>query len=521
MRVGTGGIVFGNKRGMSFGKPFGGSGTGSGSAPILLVFEDDANGAAILNGAAAAGNRAFGDQDVDAGATASATIYIENPGTKELTLSVPTLSGAGASHFALGTGGFLTTVPAAGSTTFTITFDPTSAGSKAAVVSFTHDAGNDATPFTFNLSGAGIDSDIVVREDDDGGTIIAHNEAAASTRAFGQKSVTADVDADLATLLAASVATDALAFFVPHEDYVTTDSFGVTNVDAANDGTYDLTQGTDAAKPAFNGGSPGASTFAVVNTGSTPMTVSLALGGTDPTHFTLDQTGFTSPIAPGAFKTFTVEFTPTTVGAKSCTVLITHNDDEVANPFILNFTGTAVTGRSITFDGVNDYLTGNAALLAAISGIDDFSMLIVAGDPQSGRTLIANVKVTGTLQEMIESSTATAIRSRSRRVSAIVSATLSSLTFSATPKYHAMSADRNANITYRRAADLATTAGVEDAVTPTWDNAQIASFNSGFFSNTEVYLVAYYVGLEAETNQATYKTQINTWLAAIDAGFTV
>lgn len=516
MRVGSGGIVFGNKRGMSFGKPFGGSGTGSGSAPILLVFEDDANGAAILNGAAAAGNRAFGDQDVDAGATASATIYIENPGTKELTLSVPTLSGAGASHFALGTGGFLTTVPAAGSTTFTITFDPTSAGSKAAAVSFTHDAGNDATPFTFNLSGAGIDSDIVVREDDGDGTIITHNEAASSTRAFGAQEISA--------------------------------------------------------------GATAAITIAVQNAGATDLTAtSIVLGGPDAADFNLDLTGFTSPIGTGAFDTFTVAFDPSTVGAKSATISITHNDEEVTSPFIINLSGNGTdlasletadvvadalwafvahpdyitletgvsawgaiggtyeatqetigaqptfnaAGRYIEGNGSNQELIMNAAAYAAANGLDSVSLLWVSDSPANVDTFptVATIRIDATHDfyggfDNSEGTTAHDNRGAGGKNATVVGGV------STTVRYNAAVALRNTAIKAIRGTGTQTGGTIEDVVIPTMTSGFFLGQGSGAFCcNAKVYFVALYSGDLADANKTQYLADLNAYLA--DLGITL
>lgn len=58
----------------------------------------------------------------------------------------------------------------------------------------------------------------------------------------------------LADLLASELGVDALALFIPTDDYVTVDGNGVTNWVAANDATMEMTQSSDASKPDYVSG---------------------------------------------------------------------------------------------------------------------------------------------------------------------------------------------------------------------------------------------------------------------------
>jgi large repetitive protein len=96
------------------------------------------------------GSYDFGN--VTVGSPQTVTFTVQNTGTTNLTLTPPiTLTGAA---FALGTTFGVTTVPAGGSTTFTLTFTPSAAGPFTGTVSF---ATNDCDEGTYNfvLNGTG------------------------------------------------------------------------------------------------------------------------------------------------------------------------------------------------------------------------------------------------------------------------------------------------------------------------------------------------------------------------------
>src|SRR5690606_8496907 len=120
------------------------------------------------------------DQDYNSGPTAAAVIYVENTGTGPLTVGTPTIAGANPGEFAVQTTGFAGTLAIGASATFSITFDPTSVGTKNAIVQFTHDDPTTATPYVLNVTGNGILNSplIVVREGSASGVNVASGDAA-------------------------------------------------------------------------------------------------------------------------------------------------------------------------------------------------------------------------------------------------------------------------------------------------------------------------------------------------------
>ena len=123
--------------------------------PIIEVF--DASNNAITNGGAAAtaNNTDFGSVCVSTG-TISKTYTIKNSGNSNLTLSgspLAVLGGADAGQFSITTQP-TSPITAAGSVTFTVQFDPSSAGVKNATLTLTN---NDATnsPYVLNIKGTG------------------------------------------------------------------------------------------------------------------------------------------------------------------------------------------------------------------------------------------------------------------------------------------------------------------------------------------------------------------------------
>lgn len=250
------------------------------AAPALAV--SDSGGAIAYNAPAAGSPRAFGNRDIAAGPTAAVTITITNGGSAQLNLSSPTLVGADASQFVLNTTGMNFNVAPGNNTTFTVAFDPGSAGSKAAHVEFTHNAAT-SNPFRFEVTGVGTTgtpvATLVVHEGTLAGPVIVNGSPAAGLRAFGTHNLTA--------LPTAAV------------------TITIENVGGAN-----------------------------LNLG-TPLSSS--------PDFTLNTTSFAPSVAPGSSTSFTVAFAATTAGVKTGTITFTHNDVSTASPFTFGVSGTAVS----------------------------------------------------------------------------------------------------------------------------------------------------------------------------------
>ena len=132
-------------------------GTGSGVPEINFL----GNGQNIVDGDAtpsASDHTDFGTVDLATGLV-SRTFTIQNLGNDTLTLPIPaSLSGANAGDFAI-TAQPATTVAAAGSTTLTIQFDPSSLGVRTATLSLDSDDADEGT-YDFALQGTGANLDL-------------------------------------------------------------------------------------------------------------------------------------------------------------------------------------------------------------------------------------------------------------------------------------------------------------------------------------------------------------------------
>jgi len=124
--------------------------------PCVPEIHVTGNGVSIPDGdtlRSATDNTDFGSTNVTGG-TVVKTFTIQNIGTADLTLSAPNTVGTGASDFQV-TASPVSPVLPGNSTTFQVTFDPSSAGLSAATVII---ANNDAdeNPFDFAIQGTGV-----------------------------------------------------------------------------------------------------------------------------------------------------------------------------------------------------------------------------------------------------------------------------------------------------------------------------------------------------------------------------
>ncbi|WP_300528965.1 Ig-like domain-containing protein [Maricaulis sp.] len=132
--------------------------SGSGvSSPEINVADSGAT-INILNGdvtPAVADGTDFGTVNIDS-ATPTATFTIQNLGSADLTLGSNPVSITGSSDFTVTTQP-ASTIAAAGSSTFVVTFDPSEVGEINASVSIANNDG-DENPYTFGLTGSGFDN---------------------------------------------------------------------------------------------------------------------------------------------------------------------------------------------------------------------------------------------------------------------------------------------------------------------------------------------------------------------------
>ncbi|MHC4840641.1 MAG: FG-GAP-like repeat-containing protein [Planctomycetota bacterium] len=276
--------------------------------PRIAVSESSVGGTVIANGATATGNRAFGSQDVNAGATAVLTVVLNNTGTSALAVTSVTLTGTDASEFVLDTTNLQSSVPAATSTSFTVAFDPSTVGGKVATVSIVHDGINATTPYTFGVSGVATAvvtaPIIVVREGSITGTIVGNGSGAAGGRNFG-------------------------SLFVG-----------------------------DTSLPL---------TIVIENQGNGPLTVGLptVLGSGE---FALDTTALVQTVPAAQTTSFSILFAPGTEGTFSGVVSFTHNDSSTTSPFSFSVMGQGSLPANGTGTGAGAGRGGSGGCAAGTNG---------------------------------------------------------------------------------------------------------------------------------------------------------
>jgi hypothetical protein len=101
----------------------------------------------------------FGSAVIDGG-TVQRTFAIHNTGSAVLTIGAPSLDGENAGDFTV-TNAPASSVTEGNSTTFQITFDPSAAGVRTAIVNITN-SDNDENPFTFAIQGIGFDAQVAL-----------------------------------------------------------------------------------------------------------------------------------------------------------------------------------------------------------------------------------------------------------------------------------------------------------------------------------------------------------------------
>lgn len=232
----------------------------------------------------------FSDVEISLG-SATNTFTIINPVTAlfPVTIGAVTLTGTNANQFSVTQPG-ATSLAVGESTTFTVTFNPSTTGAKTAVVNVANNSSS-KNPYNFTIQGTGTNPEI-----------------------------------DLVG-----------------------NSVSIVN----NDATPSVSDGTDFGTVSIEAGAT-VNTFSIRNTGTGIMNVTgVSISGTDAASFILN-TSPASTVAAGSSTTFTIEFNPTSLGAKNATITV-GSDDANENPYSFAVTGLGVqTFLDTDGDGVTN-----------------------------------------------------------------------------------------------------------------------------------------------------------------------
>ncbi len=339
------------------------------------------------------GAYSFGSFLVGSSSTA-VSFTVENQGTADLIMNgTPvTISGSDAAMFSVGDQP-LSLVAPSGTTSFTISFTPTSVGAKTATVSIPNND-TDENPYTFTVTGTGTAPEINLKQGSTDipsgsgscgfGTVLVETS---SIRDFtvenlgtgdllltgspkvvisGPDAVLFSASAPSSPTVAPSGSASFTITFSPTSPGPKSATVSIANTDSnENPYTFILT-GTGATIPEINlkqGGADilsgsgtygfgsvilgsGGSTvsFTVENSGTGDLVLTgtplVAISGLDAVMFTVVVPP-NSPVAPSSSTNFSIRFNPTSVGAKTATVTIANNDaDEYSYTFGLTGMGT-------------------------------------------------------------------------------------------------------------------------------------------------------------------------------------
>lgn len=362
------------------------------------------------------GSYSFGSVNTSSSSSAI-TFTIENTGSASLSISgTPKVAISGhTSDFTINQTSTAATVAAAGTTTFTVTFNPTAAGARTATLSIANNDG-DEDPYTFDVTGTGVtpapEMNVV-----QGATNIADGSGSYSFGSINQGASSSAItftiqntgSASLSlsgtpivaisghttdftinqTSTAASVAAAGTTTFTITFNPTTTGTrsaaISIANNDA-DENPYNFTVTGTGITPEMNvregstniasGGSysfgsiatstsTGAITFTIENTGTAALALSgipkVAISGVDAADFIIVQTSTAASVSgPSGTTTFTIEFNPTTGGSKTAQISIANNDLN-ENPYTINLTGTGLTSAPEinVKQSTNDLISGS------------------------------------------------------------------------------------------------------------------------------------------------------------------
>ncbi len=337
------------------------------------------------------------------------TFTIENTGNAALNVSgTPkvAISGTNASEFTIIQTALSASIAGGASSTFTITFAPTTSGSKSAVISIDNNDA-DENPYTISLTGAataaptpeinlkvasasiasaGNYNFTSVAEATSGTavTFTIENIGTAALTLSGTPIVTiSGTNASDFTIsqtgLSSSIAAASSATFTVAFSPATSGSKSAVISISSNDsdeGTYTInltgtatavvtapeinvkaasvsvaSAGSYAFSSVLEGTSATAVTFTIENTGNAILNLTgspiVSISGTNASEFTITQSSTASSVPASGTTTFTIVFSPATSGTKTATISIASNDAN-ENPYTISVSGTGLAATAIS-----------------------------------------------------------------------------------------------------------------------------------------------------------------------------
>ncbi|MGA7030496.1 MAG: choice-of-anchor D domain-containing protein, partial [Candidatus Acidiferrales bacterium] len=347
------------------------SGSGTATAPQLTI-----SPASVTYG------------NVAVGGSAPQTITLTNPGNATLTVTQATVSGTG---FSMSGATMPMNINAGGSSSFTATFAPTSAGAATGSISVVSNAAG--SPAAIALSGTGTQGHLgaspasvnfgsiavgsngsqTITLTNSGTASITISQATASGTGFSISGITTP------QTLGAGLTTTLSAKFAPTSAGSASGSVSIVSnapgspLTIALSGTATQPQLTATPSSAAFGsvvtGTSNSQTINLTNGGSATVTISaVTVAGTG-----FSTTGITAPlnIGAGGSATFNAVFAPTTAGAVTGSVTLTSNAPNSPLAIALSGTGLAATRllglstSSLSFGNVN--VGSNSSLSAVLT----------------------------------------------------------------------------------------------------------------------------------------------------------
>lgn len=358
------------------------------SATPVPEIDIKGNGSSITDGSTSpsfSNYTKFVSADISTGSnTRTYTIY--NIGTAALTISDVSITGANAADFSI-TSFPASTVAASSSTTFTVTFNPTSVGTKTATISVTNNDSSEGN-YDFSIEGYGFTPENLVVTgittpsaanttyihqgvlnnyeywlsgngyylytdgsnwfiDNNTDPSIADKVEFYSSSAFTPSILEASSWTGSTGVGARGTGTPVIASISPTPN-INVKGKGQTIV--INDNSPSFSDDTKYGSVNISSGSR-SRTYTIENTGGAALTISgVSITGTDAGDFSV-TTSPSATVASSGSTTFTVTFDPTTEGVKTATVTITSNDPD-ESPYHFSISGDAYSQKNLLVIGI-------------------------------------------------------------------------------------------------------------------------------------------------------------------------